>query len=138
YRVLVQVHSVQRVLFLPFELLDFSGPSAADVVARFRPQLLGAALNPRVAALLLDERGEVEVRSAMRAQLPSLFSEVSAVSALAASARMALADASATPIASAEPAASPAATTATRALVRWVTSPGPVADVVPGDVELVG
>lgn len=138
YRVLVQVHSVQRVLFLPFELLDFSGPSAADVVARFRPQLLGAALNPRIAALLLDERGEVEVRPAMRAQLPSLFSEVSAAPALAASARMALADGAATPAAPSGPAASPATTAATRALVRWVTSPGPVADVVPGDVELVG
>lgn len=138
YRVLVQVHSVQRVLFVPFELLDFSGPGAADLVARFRRPLLGAALNERVAGLLLDDKGEVEVRSAVRVQLPSLFSDVVGGLAITTMARAVSgpAGAAAAPagggVLTAPPAPSPAP-----AMARRVTRPGPVLDTVPGDVELV-
>ncbi|HEY0505645.1 MAG TPA: hypothetical protein VGD42_19345, partial [Lysobacter sp.] len=83
YRVLVDVHRVHRVLFVPFELIDFSAADAGDVVARFRGPLLSAALNARVASLLLDERGEIELRPAVRVQLPSLFSDIVATATTA-------------------------------------------------------
>jgi hypothetical protein len=70
YRVLAQVHSVQRVLFLPFELLDFSGDRADHVVARFRGQLVTAALTARVRSLLIDDRGAIELRTAVRVSVP--------------------------------------------------------------------
>jgi hypothetical protein len=141
YRVLVQVHSAQRVLFLPFELLDFSGDGAANVVARFRGQLLTAALTERVAALLLDDRGEVQIRAAIRVQLPSLFSDV--VGGLATAASMARTSASAggssAPPSGGQPAPTPGPvlTAPGPAVGRRITSPGPVLDTVPGDVELV-
>ncbi len=139
YRVLAQLHSAQRVLFLPFELLDFSGDGASDVVARFRGQLLAAALTRRVAALLRDDRGEVEVRAAVRMQLPTRFSDVAAVGVAATMARVTSADGIATPASSAQPSASaPTVLTAPAPLaVRRITSPGPLLATVPGDVELV-
>ncbi|WP_157790211.1 hypothetical protein [Bradyrhizobium japonicum] len=70
YRVTVQLNSFVRTLFLPFELLDFTGANASELVARFRGQLLDAALTQRAAQLLLDERGRVEVRSGVRVPLP--------------------------------------------------------------------
>jgi hypothetical protein len=70
YRVSVQLNNFVRALFLPFELLDFSAAHAADIVARFRGQLLAAALTPRAAELLLDDRGRIEVRSGVRIAFP--------------------------------------------------------------------
>lgn len=89
YRVVAQVHSVQRVLFLPFELLDFAGDDAADVVARFRAPLLAVALGQRVRDLLLDDRGTVEVRSAVRVRLPVLAFDLPASSMVMAARRVA-------------------------------------------------
>ena len=66
YRVATQLHQFERVLFLPFELLDFAGEGGAGLVARFRAQLLRAALTERALELLLDERGRVEIRSGVR------------------------------------------------------------------------
>jgi hypothetical protein len=143
YRVLVQVHSVQRVLFLPFELLDFSGARAEDVIARFRGQLLAAALNERVAALLLDDRGEVEIRAAIRMQLPSLFSDVfrGGVLSTAMMARTTEPGGTGPTIepTTPTPPTPPTTTPPTRPLpvVRRITVAGPVVDTIPGDVELV-
>lgn len=136
YRVLSQVHSVQRVLFLPFELLDFAAANAMEVVARFRAQLVAGALTQRVASLLIDERGEIAIRSAIRVQLPSLFSDVVAGGALANTALAGTAASTATSTATTAP--TPAATTPVPVgPVRRITTPGPVLDVVPGDLELV-
>lgn len=148
YRVLVQVHSVQRVLFLPFQLLDFSTDGAADVVSRFRGQLLGAALNQRVVSLLLDDRGAVEIRSAIRVQLPPIFSDVVLASGGTATTLMArsVAGTESTPPAPTPNPPTPPTTTGGGVLtapgsltlpVRRITSPGPVLDTVAGDVELV-
>lgn len=144
YRVLVDVHRVHRVLFVPFELIDFSVADAGDVVARFRGPLLAAALNARVASLLLDERGEIELRPAVRVQLPSLFSDIVATGATVALARAVTTTdpgtgtpTTGTPPTTPPPPPTDPAGTPTRALVRRITSPGPVIDVVPGDVELV-
>lgn len=142
YRVVVRVKSVQRVLFLPFELLDFSAANAGDAVARFRGSLLGAALNPRIAALLLDDRGEVEVRTAARVPLPIVFSEIAPASLVATAhlARMVEGTASSTPTAPATGGTTTgggvltAPAPATPLVVRRITRPGPVAGVVPGDV----
>ncbi len=66
YRVQVRLHRTQRVIFLPFDILDFSGSNAMELVARFRGQLLAAAITPRAADLLLDEVGVVEIRGGVR------------------------------------------------------------------------
>lgn len=145
YRVLVQVHSAQRVLFLPFELLDFSGAGAPAVVARFRGQLLAAALTERVARLLLDDRGEVEVRSAVRMQLPSLFTDVVAggLSVSASIARRAPGSETSAPTSTSgsvlglAPGAGGVMTAPAPTLTRRITKAGPVLGTVPGDVELV-
>lgn len=147
YRVLVDVHSVQRVVFLPFQLLDFSSNGAADIVARFRGQLLDAALNERAASLLLDDRGVVEVRSAIRVQLPPIFSDVVLAGSATAMARANTgAGSEPEPPTPPTPPTTPpippgggttTTGTATTGLVRRITSPGPVLDTVAGDVELV-
>ncbi|HZX76072.1 hypothetical protein [Lysobacter sp.] len=142
YRVVVRVKSVQRVLFLPFELLDFSAANAGDAVARFRGSLLGAALNPRIAALLLDDRGEVEVRTAARVPLPIVFSEIAPASLVATAhlARVIEGTATSTPTAPATGGTTAggsvltAPAPATPLVVRRITRPGPLAGVVPGDV----
>lgn len=141
YRVVVRVKSVQRVLFLPFELLDFTAANAGDAVARFRGSLLGAALNPRIAALLLDDRGEVEVRTAVRVPLPIVFSEIVPANLVATAHLARMVEGT-----GASPPATPATggtTTgggvltapapATPLVIRRITRPGPVAGVVPGD-----
>lgn len=145
YRVLVDVHSVQRVVFLPFQLLDFSTDGAGDLVARFRGQLLDAALNERVASLLLDDRGVVEIRSAIRVQLPPIFSDVVLAGGAIAMARANTGAGNEPP----EPTPPPPPPTppgggtptppgpATTGIIRRITSPGPVLDTVVGDVELV-
>lgn len=145
YRVVVRVKSVQRVLFLPFELLDFSAANAGDAVARFRGSLLGAALNARIAALLLDDRGEVEVRTAVRVPLPIVFSEVAPASMVATAHLARMVEGTGAP-APAEPATGGTGTgggvltapaPATPLVIRRITRPGPVAGVVPGDVLVV-
>jgi hypothetical protein len=156
YRVLVQVHAVQRVLFLPFELLDFSGPRAPEVVARFRAQLLAAALTERVAALLIDDRGEVEIRSATRIPMPPIFSDFirDRLAGTATLARTTLGDGlgttptptpTPTPPTTTPPTTTPTGTPVpggvltapAPAFVRRFTVPGPILDTVPGDAELV-
>lgn len=145
YRVLVDVHSVQRVVFLPFQLLDFSTDSAGDIVARFRGQLLAASLSERVASLLLDDRGVIEIRSAIRVQLPPIFSDVVLAGTAVNLARASTGSASEppSPTTPTTPPTTPgggvltAPGPATTGLIRRITSPGPVLDTVVGDVELV-
>jgi hypothetical protein len=62
YRVATELRRVERCLFVPFELLDFNGQSAMDVVDRFRGALLAASLTRRVRDLLLDDTSAVEVK----------------------------------------------------------------------------
>ena len=140
YRVVAHVHSAQRVLFLPFELLDFSTAGAAEVVARFRAPLVAGALTPRIRALLLDDRGAVEVRSAIRVRMPVLAADL-AVRPAAAMARMIGGGAGrigpAATVAPSEGAGNaPPILTAPPPPAARVVRPGPVIDVVPGDAEL--
>jgi hypothetical protein len=89
YRVVVRTHAVGRVLFLPFELIDFSAANALDLVARYRGQLLAAALTPRARQLILDPVGQVEIRGAVRVETPfNVFADVSAVAMPLVAARM--------------------------------------------------
>ena len=142
YRVTVALHRFERVLFLPFELIDFSAPSTVDLVARFRGELLRAALTPRAAELLLDDRGRVEVRSAVRVLSPFTVLTDLAVAPTLTAARLAgsgpVASAPAAPVGPASP-VPPVIMTAPgpRRGGYTVTRPGPVAEVLPGDAELV-
>jgi hypothetical protein len=89
YRVSVQLNNFVRALFVPFELLDFSAANAADIVARFRGQLLAAALTQRAAELLLDDRGRIEVRSGVRVPFPISVGALTAANLSVATTRLA-------------------------------------------------
>ena len=71
YRVTVQLKSFVRTLFLPFELLDFTGANASELVARFRRQLLDAAITQRAAQGAGREEGAQMWRPAAREGLLS-------------------------------------------------------------------
>jgi hypothetical protein len=150
YRVSVQLNRFERALFLPFELLDFTSASATDVVSRFRGQLLAAALTERAAQLLLDDRGRVEVRSAVRVPFPISVGALTDANLSVATMRLARR--------AAGPAAGAAAdgddggstvgdgvsvvtdrpvVTAAGPSIRMVVRPGPVEEVLPGDARLV-
>ncbi|WP_025272644.1 hypothetical protein [Haloglycomyces albus] len=75
YRVAVRLNRFTRVLFIPFTTLDFRMPGGLDVVARFRSQLLDAALNNRVASLLIDNTGVVDIHEAVRVRRPVLVAD---------------------------------------------------------------
>lgn len=62
YRVVAQLQKAERCLFIPLDLLDFSAQDAMDLVDQFRGALLGAALNRRIASLLLDDTTTVAIR----------------------------------------------------------------------------
>jgi hypothetical protein len=146
YRVSVQLNSFTRALFLPFELLDFTVANADDLVARFRGQLLAAALTPRAAALLRDDQGRIEVHSAVRVPLPISVGAVTAADLGVATMRFARAGGvggvGAGTIGSAtgevdgptDVTSRPAPGVASRFTV---VRPGPIAEVVPGDATLV-
>ncbi|MFL6726681.1 MAG: hypothetical protein ACJ8FS_09235 [Sphingomicrobium sp.] len=70
YRVIVRLHTAERVLFLPFQIIDFSGADGLDLVARWRDVLASAALTPRIAALVADPIGLVEIRSGVPFDVP--------------------------------------------------------------------
>lgn len=72
YEIITKLHSFNRVLFLPFSVLDFTGPDAIDLVSQFRAQLLDAAINQRALSLLLDHEGIAEIRSSYRVPHPLL------------------------------------------------------------------
>lgn len=142
YRVTVQLNRFVRVLFVPFEMLDFSTPNAKDLVTRFRTQLLGAALGPRVADLILDDRGRVELRGAIR--VPSPFTVAGqladvrlATTLMAARAIGPVGSATTGTNGSSDPVADPGSAPSSALIRRTIVRPGPVAEVLPGDAKLV-
>jgi hypothetical protein len=160
YRVSVQLNNFVRALFLPFELLDFSAANAADIVARFRGQLLAAALTQRAAELLLDDRGRIEVRTGVRVPFPISIGTLTGANMSVATTRMARR--AAEPEGSATGAAGDGGPTgaagdggpivadgpsvATDQPVKTapgpgsrftIVRPGPVVEVLPGDARLV-
>lgn len=153
YRVSVQLNGFVRALFVPFELLDFTGANAADIVARFRGELLAAALTERSAQLLRDDRGRIEVRSSVRVLLPITVGDVevaAGVSAVALARRGGppiggtVRGASGGPVVGGTTAGDPAAPSGggaaapTSVLRRFsVVRPGPLAEVLPGDARLI-
>lgn len=139
YRVTVKLNRFDRALFLPFELLDFSTASGADLVARFRGELLAGALTPRAADLLLDDRGRIELHSAVRVPRPITVADVAvapAVGAVRVAMRRAGGDA---PVPDDPPEAPPVGEPGRppRMVTRFtVVRPGPIAEVVPGDARI--
>jgi len=137
YRVVTRMHHVDRALFVPFEIIDFDAANAFDLVARYRGQLLAAALTPRVRDLLVDPDGRVEIRSAVRVSVPlGIHAEVLGAAggiAISTSAASTTGDGSGsggTAQPQPQPQPSPVAPTAI------VARRGPVADAVPGDAVL--
>jgi hypothetical protein len=144
YRVSVQLNKFERVLFLPFELLDFSGPNAAQLVAYFRSQLLSVALTERIVALLLDDKGKVELRSAIRIASPISVGNVTTLNPPVALARMAAnantdittsnnnegSSGSSNPVSTPNPVTS-------IPIRQTVVRPGPIVEVLPGDARLI-
>jgi hypothetical protein len=61
YRVVAEVHTAERVLFLPIALADFSSD---DMIEAYRGILARAALTARARDLLLDPTSTVEIRPA--------------------------------------------------------------------------
>jgi hypothetical protein len=58
FRVTTDVHAVERVLFVPLQLLDVRD---SELVDRYRRVLARAALTPRAAALLTDDAATVRI-----------------------------------------------------------------------------
>ncbi|MCU1440498.1 MAG: hypothetical protein JWP85_1495 [Rhodoglobus sp.] len=145
YRVTVQLNNFVRALFLPFELLDFSAANAPDIVARFRGQLLAAALTPRAAQLLIDDRGKVEVRSGVRVPFPISIRTLSDANMTVSTARLTRAGAGSieaddrpADVLEAGGAPTQPVLTAPAPGTRFtVVRPGPLAEVLPGDGRLV-
>lgn len=147
YRVSVQLNSFTRALFLPFELLDFTVANADDLVARFRGQLLSAALTPRAAALLRDDQGRIEVHSAVRVPLPISVGSVTAADPGLSTVRLARAGGvggvGAGTVGSAAGTVEGPTDATTRPAPGVIASrftvvrSGPIAEVVPGDATLV-
>jgi hypothetical protein len=147
YRVTVQLNNFVRALFLPFELLDFTAANAPDIVARFRGQLLRAALTERAAQLLLDDRGKVEVRSGVRVPFPITIRTLSDANMTVSTARLTRAGAGSldtddrpadagvldTDGAPSRPVLAAPAPGSRFTVVR----PGPLAEILPGDARLV-
>ncbi|MEO9014987.1 MAG: hypothetical protein ABI275_06665 [Terrimesophilobacter sp.] len=144
YRVSVELNSFTRALFLPFELLDFGGANAADLVSRFRAQLLTAALTPRAVELLRDDQGRIELHSAVRVRLPISVGAVANANLAVFSARLSRAStdlastAENAPTTAVDVGDSVSSPTATAGGSRFtVVRPGPVVEVLPGDATLV-
>ena len=146
YRVTVQLNRFDRALFLPFELLDFSTASGADLVARFRGELLAGALTPRAADLLLDDRGRIEVHSAVRVPRPITVADVAvAPASIGGMAGVAMRRAGGeVPLPDDPPDEPPGVPPVVgdpvrppRVVTRFtVVRPGPIAEVIPGDARI--
>lgn len=146
YRVAVRLHQIVRALFVPFETLDFSSTDAMERVARFRSALLGAALTRRAAELLLDDRGRVEIRSAVRVPSAINVGTLADVRVVASLARMATdaathtagtsgSGAVADPVRGATGTGGPAAAPVVPRL--WSVRAGPIEEILPGDAKLL-
>ena len=70
YRVLVDLHRVERCLFVPMKLIDFTDA----LIQRYRGALAEAALDRRARELLTTEYGVVRVSSTLRmSPFPTVF-----------------------------------------------------------------
>lgn len=139
YRVTVQLNRFDRALFLPFALLDFSTASGPDLVARFRGELLAGALTPRAADLLLDDRGRIELHSAVRVPRAITVADV-ALAPSSAMVRTAMRRAGDDPSGPVDPPVVPPVgdpVRPPRVVTRFtVVRPGPIAEIVPGDARI--
>jgi len=61
YRTITRLHRIDRCLFVPLTLLDFSQADGWNLVERFRGSLLTACLNARTRELLLDDATALEL-----------------------------------------------------------------------------
>ncbi len=132
YWVASQLHKFQRVLFLPFQLLDFSGPTAADLVTRFRGQLLYGALTARIRDILLDENGRVEIRAGVHVPIPTSALGSLGIPAIADVVTGATDGTGSTSTGTASP------DTQSPGPPRTVIRPGVITEVAPADARLVG
>ncbi|MGE4248167.1 MAG: hypothetical protein AB7F09_02185 [Parvibaculaceae bacterium] len=164
YRVMVQVQQVERCLFVPMKLVDFTDAA----IERFQAVLADAALTRRAFELLSAERGMVRLQPALPVRRINVFDHVAALDGLSATAslrrlaRRAGDGASAgaageseadMPSPSASPAATDVAVVATSGLKAWsgeelaraarvtmcgVVRPNSPDLFLPGEAELVG
>ena len=153
YRVMTELHAFKRVVFVPFQLLDFTKPNADNVVSRFRSALLTSALTPRVRALLRDPDGSIEIRSGVRVEVAPtasvLAGTVGNVGALTAVARESTLESRGVLTAPGGVSTSPGGVltspggvvtpvpTQTAPIRRKVVRPGPIAEIIPGNAKLV-
>lgn len=72
YRTEARLHRAERCIFVPVQLLDFSGERGLSVIERFRGALAGAALTDRVRALLADDTTAVEIAPTKRLYFPGV------------------------------------------------------------------
>jgi hypothetical protein len=72
YRTEVRVHRADRCLFVPLEILDFSGEPGLQVIDRFRGALAAAALTSRIRSLIADDTTAVEIAPVQRLIFPGL------------------------------------------------------------------
>lgn len=72
YRTAARLHRADRCLFVPIQLLDFSGERGLSVIERFRGALMSAALNDRVRSLLADDTTAVEISPTKRLYFPGV------------------------------------------------------------------
>ena len=61
YRIVSELHRVDRCMFVPLELLDFSGDAGVKTIERWRVVLERAALNRHVQSLLEDDTTAIEL-----------------------------------------------------------------------------
>jgi hypothetical protein len=62
YRTVTALHNVERVLFIPMQLLNFTGDPGLNLIDQYRGALIGAALNRRVRSLLIDDTTSVAIK----------------------------------------------------------------------------
>lgn len=135
YRVQSALHRIERAVFVPFQLLDFSAANGAALIDRFRGQLLASALNERAAGLLLDERGKIVLRGGVRVELPI---RVDATLPTVATPGLVATAGPGVGSSTGGSASSPSPTTDPKGPLRFSSvRAGPVADVVDGDADLV-
>jgi len=148
YRVMTELHSFKRVVFVPFQLLDFTKPNADNVVSRFRAALLTSALTPRVRSLLRDPEGSIEIRSGVRVEVAAtasiLAEAVGNVGGMTSVAREVFGTTGSVGVSTAPGGVLTApggvvtpVPTQTAPVRRKVVRPGPIAEIVPGDAKLV-
>ena len=141
YRVMTELNAFRRVIFVPFALLDFTKPNAADVVSRFRGALLIAALTQRARSLLADQTGSIEVRAGLLVDAPVVSTGgAGGVVNAGMTARLTVSSSPIQPVggnAGALDAGNATPPTAAPVVVRKVVRPGPIVEILSGDAALI-